>query len=86
MVHLIFKKSARELRERSMVEAPKWSHGQVDAYARDMEEADTFLRDEVGRDNPNRKGVLTDDGGKADREVRHRMLRSMGITNVEAYD
>ena len=84
MVYLVFKKSPREMRER-VAEAPKAFRGQVDAYARDIEEAESYQR-QMGRDRPDRKGVLTDDGGKADREMRHRMLRSHGITNVDAWD
>lgn len=77
MVYLIIKTSARELRERR-AEAPKhFQH--LDAYARDVEEADAYIRDEVGRDNPNRQGVVTDDGGRAEKEVRDRGLRAMGL-------
>ncbi len=82
MVHIIIKKSARELRERR-AEAPKWGQN-MDAYARGFEEADAFLRDEVGRDNPNRRGVLTDDGGKSEKEARDKMLRAKGL-DPEAY-
>jgi hypothetical protein len=83
MTYLIFKKSPRELRER-MAEAPRTFVGKVDAYARDIEEADQYQRSH-GRDNPNRKGVLIDDGGKAEKELRDRTLRSMGL-NPEAYE
>lgn len=85
MVYIIIKKSPRELRERALEQAPSWSRGKVDAYARDMEEADAYQRDVTGRDNPNRKGVLTDDGGKSERELRDRTLRSMGL-RPEAYE
>lgn len=86
MIYLIFKKSPRELRERQReleVKAPHFRG--MDAYARDIEEADAYTRDVTGRDNPNRKGVVTDDGGKAEKEARDRMLRAMGITNVERF-
>lgn len=85
MVEIIIRKSPRELRERAAAEAPRWSRGQVDAYARDIEEADAYQRDVTGRDNPNRKGVLTDDGGAAEKELRDRTLRSMGL-RPEAYE
>lgn len=76
------KRSAREMRER-MAEAPRAFRGKVDAYARGFEEADRFVV-EQGRDNPNRLGVLTDDGGKAEKELRDRGLRAAG-KNPEAY-
>ena len=79
MVHLIFKKSERELRERAFEEAPPgFRQGDnIDGYARGFEEADELTRSR-GRDNPNRKGILTDDGGKAEKELRDRTLRSFG--------
>lgn len=83
MVYIIIKKSPREIRER-MAEAPKTFVGKVDGYARGFEEADRFVASQ-GRDNPANRGVLTDDGGAAEKELRHRSLRAMGITNVEAY-
>lgn len=85
MVHIIIRKSPRELRERAAEAAPRWSRGKVDAYARGFEEADAYQRDVTGRDNPERKGVLTDDGGKAEKEVRDRMLRARG-KNPEEYE
>lgn len=84
MVHIIIRKSPRELRER-MAEAPRTFQGKVDAYARDIEEADRYQRDVTGRDNPGRKGVLTDDGGKAEKELRDRSLRALGL-RPELYD
>ena len=87
MVEIIIRKSPRELRERQLELASKAKHFRgMDAYARDIEEADAYQRDVTGRDNPNRKGVVTDDGGKSELELKHRALRAMGITNVEAYD
>lgn len=77
------KRSAREIRER-MAEAPRSFAGKVDGYARGMEEADRFVA-EQGRDNPANRGVLTDDGGKADRELRDRALQARGL-NPEAYE
>ena len=85
MVHIIIRKSPRELRERAAENAPRWSRGQVDAYARDIEEADAYQRDVTGRDNPNRKGVVIDDAGKAAKEARDRALRARGL-NPEAFD
>ncbi len=84
MVNIIIKKSARELRERAAEQAPKWARGKVDAYARDVEEADRYQR-ETGRDDPSRKGVLMDDGGRAEKEVRDRTLRAAGL-NPEHYE
>ena len=80
MVHLIFRKPERELRERAAeARTPGYRQGRnIDGYARDVEEADRILRSR-GRDNPNQKPVLCDDGGKAEKEARHRALRSMGL-------
>ena len=87
MVHLIFRKSERELRERAAESAtPGFRQGRnIDGYARGREEAETLLRSR-GHDNPNQKPILVDDGGESDKQLRDRTLRSMGITNVEAYD
>lgn len=84
MVHLIFKKSEREIRERAAESAPREYRGMVSGYARDVEEADSIQRGR-GRDNPNYAPILCDDGGKAEREMRERTLRSHGINNVEAF-
>ena len=85
MVHIIVKKSPRELRERQAELASKAKHFKgFDAYARDIEEADRYQRDVTGRDNPARKGVVIDDGGRAEREVRDRALRARGL-NPEAH-
>lgn len=81
-MEIIIKKSPRELRER-MAEAPKYARGHA-AYARGLEEAHAYSRDVEGLDNPNRKGVITDDGGKAQKELRDRTLRAHGL-NPEAY-
>lgn len=75
-MEIIVKKSPRELRER-MAEAPRWAREQA-AYARGLEEAHAYSRDVEGLDNPNRKGVLTDDGGRAAKELRDRTLRAHG--------
>ena len=83
MVHIIVKKSPRELRERLREQAPRHFQG-MDAYARDIEEADRYQRDLTGRDNPARKGVVIDDGGRAEREVRDLALRARGL-NPEAH-
>ncbi len=87
MVHLIFRKSERELRERAAESAtPGYRQGKnIDGYARGLEEADRLLVSR-GRDNPNQKPILVDDGGAAEKELRQRTMRSMGITNTEAYD
>ena len=82
-ITIISRKSPRELRERLRAEAPKHFQG-FDAYARGFEEADAYQRDVTGRDNPTRKGVVTDDGGKAERELQARMLRAAG-KNPEEY-
>ena len=83
-MEIIVKKSPRELRERLREEAPRHFQG-MDAYARDIEEADRYQRDVTGRDNPNRKGVVIDDAGKAAKEARDRALRARGL-NPEAFD
>lgn len=83
MVHIIIRRSERELRERAMEEAPPWARGKVSGYARDIEEADRVIR-ETGRDKP-RAPFFCDDGGKADRELRERTARSMGV-RLEAYE
>jgi len=80
LVEIIIRKSPRELRERQAELAASAKHfSGFDAYARDPEEADEYVTKVVGRDNPNRKGVVTDDGGKAEKELRDRSLRSMGL-------
>ena len=86
MVHIIIKKSERELRERAHESAgPGYKQGRtIDGYARGMEEADRLVRDR-GRDNPNQKPVLVDDGGVAERKLRERTLRNAGY-DPEAYD
>ena len=76
MVHLIFKKSERELRERAHESpTPGFRQGRtIDGYARGLEEADGLLV-QRGRDNPNQKPILVDDGGKAAAEVETRIPR-----------
>lgn len=80
MVHIIIRKSERELRERAYeARVAGFRQGyNVDGYARGLEEADHLLRSR-GRDNPNQNPIMVDDGGKADKELRHRTLRSMGL-------
>ena len=79
-IQIIIRKSPRELRERQRELESTTKHFRgMDAYARDIEEADRYVRDEVGRDNPNRKGVVTDDGGHAEREMRDRAIRAHGL-------
>lgn len=61
MVHIIVRRSEREMRERHHEQAPKWARGSVsNAYARGLEEADRLQRDR-GRDNPNSGYILVDD-------------------------
>lgn len=76
MVHIIVKKSERELRERAHESASKgFRQGyNIDGYARGMEEADSLLRSR-GRDNPNQNPILVDDGGKSKQEVGERGLK-----------
>ena len=76
MVHIIVKKSERELRERAHESASKgFRQGyNIDGYARGMEEADSLLRSR-GRDNPSQLPVLVDDGGKSKQEVEERGLK-----------
>jgi hypothetical protein len=85
MVHIIIKRSERELRERAYEAASEgFQQGRnIDGYARGLEEADNLLRSR-GRDNPNQQPILVDDGGKAEKELRERTMRSMGI-RPEAY-
>lgn len=73
MVHIIVKKSERELRERAAESrTPGFRQGgNIDGYARGAEEADSLLRSR-GRDNPNQKPILVDDGGKAAAELEAR--------------
>jgi hypothetical protein len=86
MVHIIIKKSERELRERAHESAgPGYKQGKtIDGYARGMEEADRLVRDR-GRDNPNQKPVLVDDGGQAERKLKEMTLKAHG-KNPEGYD
>ena len=86
MVYQINRKSERELRERAWeTRTPGYRQGRnIEGYARDVEEADRLLASR-GRDNPNQKPILCDDGGKAEKELRDRTLRSMGI-RPEAYE
>ena len=76
MVHIIVKKSERELRERAHESASKgFRQGyNIDGYARGMEEADSLLRSR-GRDNPNQTPILVDDGGAANRELEERAVK-----------
>lgn len=83
MVYIIIKRSERELRERAAETAhPGYRQGRnIDGYARGLEEADSLLASR-GRDNPNQKPILVDDGGKAEREAT---ARALGV-RLEAYE
>jgi len=85
LTYIIIRRSEREIRERAAESAPREYRNSVSGYARDVEEADRIQRGR-GRDNPNYAPILCDDGGKAERELRHRTLKSFGITNVEAFE
>lgn len=76
-MHIIVKRSERELRERAWeTRTPGYRQGRnIDGYARGMEEADELLRSR-GRDNPNQKPILVDDGGKAAAELEARAVRN----------
>ena len=77
MVHIIFRRSERELRERAAESrTPGYRQGKnIDGYARGLDEADRLLRSR-GRDNPNQKPILVDEGSaQAQRELESRTPR-----------
>lgn len=79
MANFIIKKTERDLQERAReVSGSGYRQGKtIDGYARGLEEADRLVRDR-GRDNPNQKPVLVDDGGVAAKKMRDNTLRAHG--------
>ena len=80
MVHIIVKRSERELRERAAESrTPGYRQGRnIDGYARGLEEADRIQR-ERGRDNPNQKPILVDEGSaQAQKRERDLAIQASG--------
>jgi len=83
MVHIIIKRSEREVRERAAEAPARFRKAGITGYARDIDEAARIQR-ERGEDNPHSGYMLVDDGGNASREARDRQMRAMGL-NPEKY-
>lgn len=78
MVHIIIRRSEREVRERAGEAPARYRRAGITGYARDIEEAERIQK-ERGLDNPNSGYMLVDDGGKANEEGQRRALRAAGL-------
>lgn len=63
MVHVIIRRSEREVRERVRQAPAAYRRGGITGYARSLEEAERIQR-QRGRDNPDSGYILVDGDGR----------------------